>query len=44
MSVGLYMDVHVAAAITRGLLLRDVDLLTSQLDGSAELEDPKLLD
>ena len=44
MSVGLYMDVHVPAAITRGLLLRGVDLLTAQLDGTAELEDPKLLD
>lgn len=43
MSVGLYMDVHVPAAITRGLLLRGVDVLTAQLDGTAELEDPDLL-
>jgi hypothetical protein len=38
------MDVHVPGAVTRGLLLRDVDVLTSQLDGTAELEDPDLLD
>ena len=44
MSVGLYMDVHVPAAITRGLLLRDVDVLTAQLDGTTRLEDPELLD
>ena len=44
MSVGLYMDVHVPAAITRGLLLRGVDVLTAQLDGTTELEDPDLLD
>jgi hypothetical protein len=28
-SVGLYMDVHVPAAITRGLLLRGVDAMTA---------------
>ncbi len=38
------MDVHVPAAITRGLLLRGVDVLTAQLDGTTELEDPELLD
>jgi hypothetical protein len=38
------MDVHVPAAITRGLLLRDVDVLTAQLDGTTELEDSDLLD
>lgn len=38
------MDVHVPAAITRGLLLRGVDVLTSQLDRTTELEDPALLD
>lgn len=43
MSVGLYRDVHVPAAITRGLLLRGVDALTAQLDGTTELEDPDLL-
>src|SRR5579884_4233692 len=38
------MDVHVPAAITRGLLLRGVDVLTAQLDGSTQLPDPELLD
>jgi len=43
-SIGLYMDVHVPAAITRGLLLRGVDVLTAQVDGTTALEDPALLD
>lgn len=38
------MDVHVPAAVTRGLLLRNVDVLTAQLDGTTEMEDPDLLD
>ena len=38
------MDVHVPAAITRGLLLRGVDVITAQLDETTRLEDPKLLD
>jgi Domain of unknown function (DUF5615) len=38
------MDVHVPAAITRGLLLRRVDVMTAQLDGAAEFDDPDLLD
>jgi hypothetical protein len=38
------MDVHVPAAITRGLLLRDVDVITAQLDGTTRLKDPALLD
>jgi hypothetical protein len=38
------MDVHVPAAITRGLLLRGVDVLTAQLDETAQLADPELLD
>jgi len=41
-SVGLYLDVHLPAAITRGLLLRGVDVLTAQIDGTAELDDPDL--
>jgi predicted nuclease of predicted toxin-antitoxin system len=43
-SVGLYMDVHVPAAITRGLLVRGVDVLTAQIDGTTELPDLGLLD
>ena len=38
------MDVHVPAAITRGLLLRGVDVLTAQLHGTTRLEDSDLLD
>lgn len=44
MSVGLYMDVHVPGAITRGLLLRGIDVLTAQIDGTTRLGDPELLD
>ena len=44
MSVGLDMDVHVPIAITRGLLLRGVDVLTAQIEGTTELPDPELLD
>ncbi len=44
MSIRLYMDVHVPAAVRRGLLLRNVDVLTSQLDGTMELDDSDLLD
>lgn len=43
MSVGLYMDVHVPAAITRGLVLRGVDVLTAQLDGTTQMNDSDLL-
>lgn len=38
------MDVHVPAAITRGLLLRGADVLTAQIDGAARFSDPELLD
>ena len=44
MSLGLYMDVHVPAAITRALVLRNVDVLTAQLDGTTRLDDAALLD
>lgn len=44
MSLGLYMDVHVPAAITRALVLRGVDVLTAQLDGTTKLDDDALLD
>ena len=44
MSVGLYMDVHVPAAITEGLRLRGVDVLTAQEDGRRRLPDQALLD
>lgn len=44
MAIGLYMDVHIPRAITNGLRLRDVDVLTAQDDGTTTLEDSKLLD
>ena len=44
MSVGLYLDVHVRRAVTEGLRLRGVDVLTAQDDGAGELDDPNLLD
>ena len=44
MSVRLYMDVHVRRAVTAGLRLRGVDVLTAQEDGNRELLDPELLD
>ena len=44
MGAKLYMDVHVRRAVTDGLRLRRVDVITAQEDGAAELEDPDLLD
>ena len=38
------MDVHVPYAISYGLLLREVDVLTSQEDGATQLEDDELLE
>ena len=44
MSVALYFDVHVRQAVTDGLRLREVDVLTAQEDGMATIDDPVLLD
>ena len=44
MSVRLYVDVHVPFAITTGLRLRGVDVLTAQADGATRLLDSELLD
>lgn len=44
MSTSLYVDVHVRRAVTNGLRLRGVDVLTAQEDGTRELDDSKLLD
>ncbi len=44
MSVALYMDVHVRRAVTNGLRLRGVDVLTAQEDGTTRLPDDQLLD
>jgi len=38
------MDAHVPGAVTRGLRLRGVDVITAQDDGRDELDDPLLLD
>lgn len=38
------MDVHVPYAVTLGLRLRHVDVVTAQEDGSAMLSDSRLLD
>jgi rRNA-processing protein FCF1 len=44
MAIALYMDVHVHRAITTGLRLRDVDVLTAQEDGHRTADDDRLLD
>lgn len=44
MAIAIYMDHHVPRAITVGLRLRGVDVLTAYEDGSSELDDSALLD
>jgi len=44
MSVALYMDVHVHAALTEQLRRRGVDVLTAQDDGALLLPDDQLLE
>ncbi len=44
MSIKLYMDVHVRRAVTTGLRLREIDVLTAQEDKAGELDDARLLD
>ena len=44
MSVAFYFDVHVRRAVTEGLRLREVDVLTAQKDSAATMDDPALLD
>lgn len=44
MPIALYMDHHVPQAITLGLRLREVEVLTAYEDGTYELEDADLLD
>ncbi len=43
MSVALYMDVHIPRAVTLGLRMRDVDVLTAQEDYAARVDDATLL-
>lgn len=44
MSLRLYMDVHVARAVSDGLRLREIDVLTSQQDDHERADDSTLLD
>jgi predicted nuclease of predicted toxin-antitoxin system len=44
MPLAFYMDHHVPRAITLGLRLRGVDVLTAYEDGASELDDATLLD
>lgn len=44
MALTLYMDHHVPKAITVGLRLRGVDVVTAHEDGADEFGDPELLD
>lgn len=39
-----YMDAHIPRAITLGLRMRKIDVLTAQEDGAGTLPDPELLD
>ena len=43
MSLALYMDVHVPAAVTLGLRRRGLDILTSQEDETRTFDDDSLL-
>jgi predicted nuclease of predicted toxin-antitoxin system len=42
--LALYLDVHIPRAITNGLRRRGMEVITAQEDGTAELDDPPLLD
>ena len=44
MAIALYMNQHVPRAITIGLRLRGVDVLTAYEDGASEMDDAALLD
>lgn len=44
MPIPLYMNEHVPRAITIGLRLRGVDVITAQEDGAGGMDDPELLD
>ncbi|MCZ7625599.1 MAG: hypothetical protein C3F12_05660 [Candidatus Methylomirabilota bacterium] len=44
MPLAFYMDQHVPRAITLGLRLRGIDVLTAYEDGASKLDDAALLD
>lgn len=43
MPLALYMDAHIPRAITLGLRMRAVDVLTAQEDGAGNFSDPEIL-
>lgn len=43
MALKLYVDVHVPASLTRTLRSRSIDVLTSQEDGTRDVDDETLL-
>jgi hypothetical protein len=44
MSIAFYMDHHVPRAVTFGLRLPGVEVITAGEDGASELDDATLLD
>ena len=44
MAIALYMNQHVPRAITIGLRLRGVDVVTAYEDGASDMDDPAILD
>ena len=42
--LALYMDHHVPRAITEGLRLRGIDVITAHEDGAGDMDDSALLD
>lgn len=44
MPLALYMDQHVPRAITTGLRVQGVDVLTAFEDGASDVDDPELVD
>jgi predicted nuclease of predicted toxin-antitoxin system len=44
MAIALYMNQHVPRAITTGLRLRGMDVVTAHEDGASRLDDSELLD
>ena len=42
--ISIYMDQHIPRAITEGLRLRGVDVITAFEDGADKMEDAELLD
>ena len=43
MAIAFYMDQHVPRAITTGLRLREVDVITAHEDGASRMDDLELL-